>query len=128
MESFCSQLPVHHSYMELAEWSNNAYLLSETSAQMVRFGGRLILAYNRTLYPARKKFMREFERAPEKPQGIIELADRLLREPGIENSRAFRDSIMDFRDWPQPMEGCWDRFRRDSEQSWRTGRPPVEDW
>ncbi len=128
MESFYSQLPVHLSFIELGEYSDNPYLLAQCAVQMVLFGGRLILAHNRILYPNRKLFMREFARAPEKPEGIIEQADALLRRPGIANAYAFCDSIMGFRQWPQPAEGCWERFRRDSELNWWSSRPPVADW
>ena len=43
MESFASQLPVHFSYLELGEFSDNAYILNETAVQMALFGGRLLV-------------------------------------------------------------------------------------
>jgi hypothetical protein len=127
MESFYSQLAVHLAYLKLGEYSKNPYLLAETAVQLVLFGGRLILAHNRMLYPNRKWFMRELERAPEKPAGIMELARTLLTQPSIAHAEAFYDAIVKFRDWPQPREGRGTRFRRDSEQHWRIGRPPLAD-
>jgi hypothetical protein len=121
MKSFYSQLPLHFSFMELAEYSQNAYLLAETAVQLVLFGGRLLLAYNRLLYPNRKWFMRELERAPRKPAGIIDLANHLLRQPGINNARAFCDSIENFTTWPQPEEGAWQRIHADSVWNWQSG-------
>lgn len=122
MKSFYSQLPLHFSFMELAEYSQNAYLLSETAVALVLFGGRLILAHNRMLYPNRKWFMREFEKAPDKPDGIIDLATRLLRQPSITNAKAFYDSIARYTDWPQPDEGTWQRIHEDSVWNWRNGK------
>jgi hypothetical protein len=52
MKSFYSQLPLHFSFMELAEYSQNAYLLSETAVARVLFGGRLIPTHNTMLYRA----------------------------------------------------------------------------
>ena len=121
MKSFYSQLPFHVSFMELAEYSQNAYLLAETAVSLVLFGGRLILAYNRILYPNRKWFMREFEKAPDKPDRIIELAIQLLRKPSIKNAKEFSNSIINHTDWPQPEEGTWQRIHEDSVWNWRNG-------
>ncbi|HEU4746734.1 MAG TPA: nucleotidyltransferase domain-containing protein [Anaerolineales bacterium] len=127
MKSFYSQLPLHSSFMELAEYSQNAYLLSETAVALVLFGGRLILAHNRMLYPGRKWFMREFEKAPDKPEGIIDLAAQLLRHPGIAPARAFYESIARYADWPQPEGGTWQRIHEDNVWNWRYSRlSPAE--
>ena len=122
MKSFYSQLPLHFSFMELAEYSQNPYLLSEAAVALVLFGGRLILAHNRVLYPGRKWFMREFENAPDKPEGIIDLATQLLRQPGIANAKAFWDRIARHMDWPQPEEGIWQRIHEDNVWNWRYRR------
>lgn len=128
MESFASQLPVHFSYLELGEYSDNAYILNETAVQIALFGGRLILAYNRMLYPNRKQFLRQLDLAPEKPAEMLALMDALLRRPSIANARAFYDAILGFADWPHPKEGAWERYARDSERHWLGGRAPVADW
>jgi hypothetical protein len=127
MISFVSQLPVHLSYLELGEYSRNPYLLAQTAVELVLFGGRLILAYNRMLYPNRKWFLREFERAPDKPAGIVELAKQLLVQPSIALASAFCDRIMRFADWPQPPGGAMARFQNDREFQWRWSRVPLAD-
>lgn len=127
MMSFRSQLPVHLAYLQLAVYSKNNYLLAETVSSLVLFGGRLLLAHNRMLYPSRKWFMREFAAAPDKPEGIIELAEALLKEPSIEKAREFHDAIVNFQEWPEPPEGFWQRFREDNEWTWRSGKSPIAD-
>lgn len=127
MESFFSQLPVHISYLELGEHSRSPYLLAQTATMLVLFGGRLILAHNRRLYPSRKWFLRELRLAPDKPEGMLELAETLLKNPSIANAYAFYELTVGFREWPQPPEGVWQRFRRDTELNWRSGRPPLAD-
>jgi hypothetical protein len=123
--SFASQLPVHLAYLTLGEYSSNAYLLAETAVEIVRFGGRLILAHNRMLYPSRKWFMRELARAPERPPDLLELAERLIRTPSIAHGRAFCDAVLGFAPWPQPPEGAMARFQQDRELHWLSGPAPL---
>ncbi|HEU5101118.1 MAG TPA: nucleotidyltransferase domain-containing protein [Roseiflexaceae bacterium] len=127
MISFASQLPVHLSYLELGEYSRNAYLLAQTAVELVLFGGRLILAHNRMLYPNRKWFMREFERAPDKPAGIVELARQLLQQPSIALATTFCERMLQFQAWPQATEGALARFQNDREFNWRQGSVPLAD-
>jgi hypothetical protein len=125
LASFASQLPVHLSYLVLGEYSGNRYLLAQTAVELVLFGGRLILAHNRMLYPNRKWLMRELERAPEKPAGMLELAEDLLTAPSIARAKAFCDMVLGFAPWPQPREGALARYQRDRELHWRTGPAPL---
>jgi hypothetical protein len=125
--SFASQLPVHLSYLQLGEYSHNPYLLAQTAVEIVLFGGRLILAHNRMLYPNRKWFLREFERAPDKPDGIIELAKALLTQPSIPSATSFCQRILQFQPWPQPAEGALARFQNDRELHWRSSSAALAD-
>jgi hypothetical protein len=121
MIGFVSQLPVHCSYLELGQYSGNPYLLAQPAVELVLAGGRLLLAYNRQLYPGRKQFLRELGRVPDKPAGIIELAGELLAHPSISLARQWNHQIVSFAEWPEPPEGYWERYRRDRELSWRHG-------
>ncbi|HEU5012607.1 MAG TPA: nucleotidyltransferase domain-containing protein [Roseiflexaceae bacterium] len=127
MISFASQLPVHLSYLVLGEYSQNPYLLAQTAVELVLFGGRLILAHNRMLYPNRKWFMQEFERAPEKPHDIIPIARQLLQQPDIAVATTFCERILQFQPWPQPPEGAMERFQNDREMQWQHGGVPLAD-
>ena len=127
MKSFVSQLPVHLSYLEHAEYAKKEWLLAQTAVELVLFGGRLILAENRILFPNRKQFMAALERAPRKPEGFLELARDLSAHPSIALARRFHDSVMSFAEWPVPQEGYWGRFIRDRETNWRSGPPALAD-
>jgi hypothetical protein len=127
LQSFVSQLPVHFSYLELGEYSRNPYILAETAVQLVLFGGRLILAHNRMLYPNRKQFFRVLERAPEKPAGFLDLASTLLERPSIAAARAFLEAVEGFASWPGPPEGRWARYVRDVERRWQFSLAPLAD-
>ncbi|HET8569450.1 MAG TPA: nucleotidyltransferase domain-containing protein [Candidatus Limnocylindria bacterium] len=127
MRSFVSQLPVHLSYLELGALSGNAWLLAQTATELVFFAGRLILAHNRILFGNRKQFMAQLAAAVDKPEGIVERAQELMRTPSRDRARAFHDLVMGFREWPAAPEGPWARFGRDRETSWLTGPPALAD-
>jgi predicted nucleotidyltransferase len=127
MISFVSQLPVHMSYLALGEYSHNAWLLAQTAVELVLFGGRLILAHNRILFPNRKQFIRVLASAPEQPDGLIGMVEALMTAPSIANAKRFHDAVMDFRDWTQAPEGAWARFQLDRETNWRETRAALAD-
>ncbi len=92
------------------------------------FGGRLILAHNRRLYPYHKWFLRTLHDAPEKPSDLMALIDRLLNEPSKANADRFCDAILNFTAWPQPPEGWPARFMIDTEWAWRYDKAALADW
>ncbi len=111
-----------------AEKRNDRYLLVHCAAELVLFGGRLILAHNRILFPAHKWFMYELRNAPEKPENILELAEKLLAHPSKENAKAFGEAVLNFTEWEKPAEGWVKWFLKNIEWSWRKGRPPIQYW
>lgn len=127
MKSFVSQLPVHLAYLTHAVYAKKEWLLAQTAVELVLFGGRLILAENRILFPNRKQFIATLERAPRKPDGFVDLARELSARPSLSLAKRFYDSVMSFKEWPVPTEGHWARFGKDRETNWRTGRPALAD-
>lgn len=127
MISFVNQLPVHLSYLKFGEYSKNPYVLSETALKLVLFGGRLILAHNRLLYPSRKQFFKQLERAKDKPENFLSLATILLQNPSIAHAQAFYDCIMSFKDWKRPQEGNMQRYTDDTKQGNLEGKSPIEE-
>jgi hypothetical protein len=118
LASFASQLPMHVSYLDLGDYSENPYILTDTAHELALFGGRLILAHNRLLYPGRKQFLRQVERAPEQPERFMWLLRRLLRQPSIPTAEAFCEAVLTFRAWPRPEEGQGARYLRDRDEAW----------
>jgi hypothetical protein len=127
MISFVSQLPIHLSYLHFGEYSKNPYVLAETAVKLVLFGGRLILAHNRLLYPSRKQFFKQIERAKDKPENFLTLATTLLQHPSIVTAHVFYDAVMNFRAWEQPKEGYMERYTRDTRQGSLDGNLPIEE-
>lgn len=105
----------------------NAYLLNLAVAKLTLFGGRLVLAHNERLYPFHKWFLRVLAGAPEKPAGLVEQIDQMVRTPGAETIERFSRSIREFRGW-EITHATWPaQFMQDSEFNWRSGAAPVDD-
>lgn len=113
--AFYSQLTLLKGFVREGEARGDRYLPSWAAADMVFYGGRLILAHNRILYPWRKWLMHEVAHAPDKPETFMALAERLLTRPGAETTAAFWDCIASFCDWGVPIEAAVSRFILDVE-------------
>lgn len=128
IRSFYGQLFIMQWFVGEAEKRSNTYLLTRMSAELVLYGSRLILAHNRMLFPFHKWMMTEIERAPEKPDGFMELADNLLKNPTRETAKTFYDAVANFRDWGISIREAVNHFTEDSERYWLHGRPALADW
>lgn len=128
MHAFASHMALLHWYVGEAEKRQDPYLLSWTASSLVLYGGRLILAHNRLLYPFHKWFMHQLRGAAEKPAGLVELAEALLRQPGRRTAREFYDCVNSFQDWGVSITRVGVDFMRETEWNWRQGRPPLADW
>ena len=87
----------------------------------------MILEHNRILYGNRKQFMSQLATAAEKPDGIAQAAQELMRAPSIARAREFYELVMGYRDWPAAPEGPWSRFSRDRETNWFDGQAALAD-
>lgn len=128
MQAFYAQLLAMQWYAGEAEKRNNRYLLMRTVSELVLFGGRLMLAHNRMLYPYHKWFLRKLQDAPAKPDDLMTLIDRLLNEPNKANADHFCEAVLNFTAWPAPPEGWPARFMEDTEWAWRYGKTAIADW
>lgn len=128
IRAFYAQLQVLKWYMTEADKRQDRYLAAHVAADAVLFGGRLILAHNRVLYPYHKWFMTELRRVPDQPPRLIEHAESLLAQPCQPTCDTFCNAVLDFAEWDAPPEGWPARFMHDTEWAWRRGRPAIADW
>lgn len=128
IQSFYAQLEAMKWFIEEAARHDNAYLNMRMASEMVLFGGRLILAYNRILYPYHKWLLRALAEAPEKPADMMALIDALLADPCPANSAAFVTCLQEFREWEKPPQGWPVQFMKDVEWQWRGGCVTLADW
>jgi len=124
---FYAQFEAWHWYAHEAFKHGNRYLLGVAVSKLVLFGGRLILAHNALLYPYHKWFLRQLERAPQRPPDLLPAIARLYAEPTADAVTAFFDLIRTFQPWPTPAAGWPAQFMHDSELNWLTGAPPIDD-
>jgi hypothetical protein len=130
MKSFYSQVVVWQWYVGQALKTNDLYLLTRSASQLALFGGRLILAHNKMLYPYHKWFIRQLENTPEKPDTMLALLEALLKSPSKENADLFANCVLNFKDWPKPKngnDGVCTQFFEDSEWNWHKLSVPIED-
>ncbi len=128
LQSFYAHLLAQQWFVGEAEKRDNKYLMMHAVSELVLFGGRLILAHNRMLYPYHKWFLRRLQDAPEKPDNLMALIDQLLNEPSKANADRFCEAILNFTAWPTPPEGWPARFMEDTEWAWRRGSAAIGDW
>lgn len=128
IESFYSQVLLLNWFIGEAAKRDNIYLMTRSVADLVLFGGRLILAHNRILYPYHKWLIQALEEAPDKPAGFMALTDKLLAQPDIDTARAYVECLQGFQDWGVDYEAAIVHFMRDREWHWRYGPPPIHDW
>ena len=128
IRSFYAQLLAMQWYVGEAEKRSNQYLMMHVASELVLFGGRLVLAHNRMLYPYHKWFLRRLQDAPHKPAELMTLIDQLLREPSKTNADRLCETILNFTAWETPPEGWPARFMEDTEWAWRRGSAAIADW
>jgi len=127
VRSFIAQLLAWQWYAGEAEKLANTYLMHHAVSEILLYGGRLILAHNRILYPFHKWFIADLRKAPQKPDNLISLMDTLLNQPSKAAVDRFCESVLAFRSWEMPPEGWPARFMKDTEWTWRDGQVALPD-
>lgn len=124
---FAQVLLYGHYFSDRALQLNNTYLLTHSISQIALFAGRLILAYNRILFPCHKSLMLALEKASEKPDSYMELQHAMLTNPTKETIGAFVNCISSFYDWGISMDEAVSRFVENNEWNWMVSEPPISD-
>lgn len=127
IQAFYAQFEAAAWYASEALRSGDRYLLTRAVADVVLFGGRLVLEHNGVLYPYHKHLMAELRRVREAPDGLCDLVDALLADPGPRSLRAFYDAVKAFRNWNEAGEMWQTRYMKDTELAWLHKTPYVGD-
>jgi len=132
LKRFRAQFAAWRWFAAEARVKANRFLLNLAVAKLTMFGIRLILADNELLYPFHKWALKELERAPNKPDGVVAAIERMNEDPSEENVQAFFDMIKEHKEWEEgmPPDG-WQRwgsqFMVDVELTWLNGGMAVDD-
>jgi predicted nucleotidyltransferase len=126
IEKFYAQFQTWRWYFYEALKRGNRYLVDVSVMNYVLFAGRLILAYNETLYPYHKWFLRELESVKFKPVGLLPCINATIEQKKAEYVEKLYNLISDFTQWPSEKPRSL-RFMLDSELEWLTGKIPVSE-
>jgi hypothetical protein len=124
---FRAQLEAWHWYCSEGRRRDNPYLLGIAASKLVLFGTRLILAHNEMLYPFHKWMLKVLQKAPEKPDGMLDSIEKLSRESTVENVEEFYEMVKTFRQWEESPNGWGSQYMLDVELNWIGGTTPVDD-
>ncbi|GGI57885.1 nucleotidyltransferase domain-containing protein [Winogradskyella haliclonae] len=128
IRKFYSMAFIQNWLMGEAERHDNIYTKSRAASQLVLFAGRLILAYNRVLFPYHKWFYEYLSRCNAKPRNLIKEMNQVLNQPSVKNANRLFESVRGFRDWNIIDIEAFHWFMEDVEWSWRDNKFPLEDW
>ena len=128
IRKFYSMSFIQNWLMHEAERHHNLYTKTRAASQLVLFAGRLILAYNRILFPYHKWFYEYLRKCPEKPDHLRQQMNNVLTEPSTKNADHLFQSIKDFREWGVADIDAFLWFMRDIEWGWMDEKASLEDW
>lgn len=114
--------------MNEATRHQNPYTITRAASQLVLYAGRLILAYNRTLYPFHKWLMHALEAVDDKPADLIPHMHALLKDPTPENADTLFELVKAHVNLGVPDLEAYTWFMTDVEWSWMSDSTPIEDW
>ncbi len=114
-------------FAEEAKKRDDPYLLPLAAHNLALFGGRMILAHNRMLFPGHKWFMHELEKAPAKPANLIELTEALLAGPCARTIKEYADAVLGFTKWAADPKEWVPRYIEECEWNWLDSPPPLAD-
>ena len=107
---------------------NNMFHAFQCVFQLIFFSGRLILAYNRRLYPCHKRLLSEVGKCERHPDNFIERSNTLLQNINKDSMIEYYEINMEFfKEFEYPdMERIG--YILEDEWTWRTGRLPVSEF
>ena len=129
------RIAAFHAQVQLQEWffwweakrRQDPYLQMRSATDCVLFGGRIILAHNRILFPCQKRLMEYVEAAPERPVDLPRLARELLETRSDEAMKAYCACLANFRTWPSSPNPV-QQFIQDVETSWFGRGHAIAEW
>ncbi|MEL7186074.1 MAG: nucleotidyltransferase domain-containing protein [Pseudomonadota bacterium] len=128
IKAFYSMAFIQNWLFHEAARHGNQYTTLRAASQLALYAGRLVLAYNRTLFPYHKWLTATLERVPEKPTDFIKHYSALLGSPDAGNATALFECVRDFQDWGVSDLDAYTWFMTDVEWAWMSDNTPMEDW
>ncbi|WP_407269933.1 nucleotidyltransferase domain-containing protein [Radiobacillus sp. PE A8.2] len=127
MVKFYAQLEAWRWWFHEGLKREDKYVMDYAAANFVLFAGRLLLAYNKALYPYHKWFTKVLDGVENKPENTIALINDVLNDKTADSIENLYTTVINFYDWPQSDKGWHTRFMLDNELNWLSGHVPVMD-
>lgn len=128
-ERFVAQLIAWRWYHDQGVQKGDPYLQGVSLNRVVLFACRLVLAENEMLYPFHKWMLRVTAGAANRPAALMEDLAGLYADPSPARVAALVHGLLEHYGIDRARaERTWGAyFLRDTELSWRSGPPPVDD-
>ena len=128
-DRFVAQLLAWRWYYGEATRLDNRYLRMLALQKVVLFACRLVLTENELLYPYQKWLTRVVATAPRQPRGFLASLDELLADDSASRVEALCQDVLEFAevDRARADAGWPSRFMADTELSWMTHEPAIDD-
>ncbi len=127
IQKFYAQFETWKWYFYEGLKRNNQLLMDYSRTNYILFAGRLILAYNETLFPSYKWLLKELEKAEKKPVNFMQQMNDVIELKTPESVELLYNSIIGFHNWYNSDEHWTVRFMIDSQLNWVDGAVPVLD-
>lgn len=128
LRDFCTQIYLFAFYFtKEAVRKDDPYLLVHAASSLVFFSGRMILAYNRLLFPSHKGLLDAVDAAGAKPRNFRKLATELLRSPCADLSLRFAARVLAFYNHGLTFEQALGIYVQNNERSWMEQPPSLHD-
>ncbi len=128
LRDFSAQIHLHAFYFaKEAAKNNDTYLMAHTVSNLVFYSGRMILAYNRMLFPSHKALLDTVETAPHKPEVFKQRATELLLNPNVNKSTRFAAMMLSFHNPGLSSDQALGIYVKNNERNWIDQPPPLSD-
>lgn len=107
--------------------TSNSYLLLHSVSNLALFGSRIVLAYNRMLFPCHKGLQSAVQAAPDKPEHYMSELQDLLANPNVEKCMDFAKMLLGHYQPEMPFEQAVSLFMTNNEWNWLDQSPSITD-
>lgn len=125
LKKFYSLFEFNHYYGSQALKTDNSYLLTRCITDMIFYASRIVITYNRLLFPCHKSMFATLEQADKIPPDFIKTSKEVLEKPTEEKLDQYFDLIYDFFADLRLSESESVGYILENEWAWFTEKLPV---
>jgi len=128
MLSFYGDYLLNHNYF-IRSLNVQGYMRVHSVGEILYSVYRMILQENEILFQCNRRLEEMVEKAPNKPENILELGRIVMEKMDNDSIAAFADAYFTWTKYPLPEKSkAHSRYVTDYEQWWYTPRPLVNEW